>query len=93
MAKKFKSFSALESYLAGKGGSTLLQEIVQIEKEASRWQDKRLRRTENIQDRILMWWNEKQQTKPRVLSHRPSYVLTYLLKKEVAKRDKLRKVI
>jgi len=59
MVKKFKSFHALDSYLAGTSGSEVLGDIVNLEKKASSWQDKSLRTREKIQNRILEWWNQR----------------------------------
>lgn len=81
---KFESFYKLDSYLHGVGAANTLDEIVDMEMSSSKRVGQRVSRKE-IQDRVLMWWNTKSD-KPEAMVHRPSYIMTYMLREAVRKR-------
>lgn len=81
---KFDSYYALESFLAGKGASHVLWDIVEMEKRASKDTGMSAKQGE-MEDRVLMWWNT-QMEKPDAVSQRPSYVMTYMLREAIRKR-------
>lgn len=82
---KFESFDALKSYLRNIGAAYKLDDIVTLETRSSKDAGLSHGRKE-MQDRVLMWWNESLK-KPDMLSQRPSYVLTYMLREAVKKRS------
>lgn len=82
---KFGSYYALESFLAGKGASHVLYDIEEMEMRGSKRFGYRVSRQE-VQERILNWWNTITE-KPNILSQRPSYVVTYLLREAIKKLE------
>jgi len=83
---KFESFGRLVDYMHSVGAAGTLNDIVDMEMNASKRVGQRVNRQE-MQDRILMWWNTISE-KPDAMGQRPSYVMTYMLREAAKKRSK-----
>jgi hypothetical protein len=81
---KFESFYRLDDYMHSIGAAHILDDIVDMEMRASKQVGQRVNRRE-MEDRVLMWWNTKTD-EPDAISHRPSYIMTFMLRKAAKKR-------
>lgn len=79
---KFTSFYMLDSYLAGKGLSRILDDIVELEFKESKHLD---RTRDKTRERVLLWWNEGAEASD-ITYQRSSYVLMHQLKSKMLEK-------
>jgi len=80
MAKSFKTFGQLESFIESKHYGRVLRDITELSQRDSLAHKSR----KNAEELVLGWWN-KNFNKPDVTAHTPAYVMLYMLRKKVSR--------